>query len=107
MNILLCILITIAVFTIMEGVTWLTHKYVMHGFFWYLHEDHHQPKYANFFERNDLFFLIFATPSITFYYLGATDGINYLLFVGFVIKLFMNYLRILSQHLHVGFYIFF
>ncbi|MDB5020785.1 MAG: Beta-carotene 3-hydroxylase, partial [Pedobacter sp.] len=25
----------------MECVTWLTHKYIMHGLFWKLHEDHH------------------------------------------------------------------
>ncbi|HCY45426.1 MAG TPA: carotene hydroxylase, partial [Flavobacteriales bacterium] len=25
----------------MEGITWCTHKFVMHGFLWYLHEDHH------------------------------------------------------------------
>jgi beta-carotene 3-hydroxylase len=48
----------------MECVTWLTHKYLMHGFMWYFHEDHHQPKYANIFERNDIFFAIFAIPSM-------------------------------------------
>ncbi|MDG2274630.1 MAG: carotene hydroxylase, partial [Flavobacteriaceae bacterium] len=36
----------------MEGITWCTHKFVMHGFLWYLHEDHHQPKYKNLFEKN-------------------------------------------------------
>lgn len=46
----------------MEGVTWLTHRYVMHGFLWYLHEDHHK-KGPGFFEKNDAFFLIFAIPS--------------------------------------------
>lgn len=30
-------------FIVMEGITWLTHRYVMHGFLWVLHEDHHQP----------------------------------------------------------------
>ncbi|PIE48407.1 MAG: beta-carotene hydroxylase [Flavobacteriales bacterium] len=34
-------LITLVTFVLMEGVTWLTHRYVMHGFLWYLHEDHH------------------------------------------------------------------
>ena len=49
-------------FFIMEGITWLTHRYIMHGFLWYLHEDHHQ-KGPGFFEKNDAFFLIFAIPS--------------------------------------------
>ncbi len=26
----------------MEGVAWLLHRYVMHGFGWYVHEDHHR-----------------------------------------------------------------
>lgn len=54
-------LIAIVAFLLMEGVSWLTHKYVMHGFLWYLHKDHHQPN-KGFFEKNDFFFLIFAIP---------------------------------------------
>ena len=50
-------LIAFATFFIMEGITWLTHKYVMHGFLWYLHEDHHNPD-KSFFEKNDFFFLM-------------------------------------------------
>ncbi len=76
------ILITIVTFCIMEGITWCTHKYVMHGFGWYLHEDHHQPKYAHVFEKNDLFFVFGAIPSITMFYLGVQGGINYKLFIG-------------------------
>ncbi len=29
-------------FVLMEGVAWFTHKYVMHGFLWSIHRDHHQ-----------------------------------------------------------------
>jgi len=75
-------LITIATFLLMECVTWLTHKFVMHGFMWYFHEDHHQPQYKNWFERNDLFFVIFAIPSIALFYFGLQDGLNYLFFIG-------------------------
>lgn len=49
-------------FWFMEFVAWFTHKYVMHGFLWVLHKDHHQ-KEPGFFEKNDAFFLIFAVPS--------------------------------------------
>lgn len=45
----------------MEGITWLTHRFIMHGFLWNLHEDHHK-KGPGFFEKNDAFFLIFAIP---------------------------------------------
>jgi len=66
------VLLTLLVFCIMEGITWLTHKYVMHGFLWYLHEDHHQKK-DGFFEKNDAFFLIFAIPSWLCIMLGSMN----------------------------------
>lgn len=84
----LFILITIGVFVVMEGVTWCTHKFVMHGFLWYLHEDHHQPKYQTPFEKNDLFFVIFATPSILLFYFGINPELNYLFFIGLGILLY-------------------
>lgn len=67
---ILYIVITLQVFFAMEGITWLTHKYVMHGFLWYLHEDHHQ-KGKGFLEKNDAFFLIFAIPSWLCIMLGS------------------------------------
>ena len=81
-------LITISVFIFMEGVTWFTHKFVMHGFGWYLHEDHHQPGYPHVFEKNDAFFVIFAVPSILLFYFGVEGGINYLFFIGLGILLY-------------------
>jgi beta-carotene 3-hydroxylase len=75
-------LTTIATFLVMECVTWCTHKFVMHGFLWYLHEDHHQPKYQNILEKNDLFFVIFAVPSILLFYFGIHPELNYLFFIG-------------------------
>ena len=48
---LLLILTSFVTFLLMEGITWCTHKFVMHGFLWYLHEDHHQPKYKGLFEK--------------------------------------------------------
>lgn len=74
MQVFLFILITLAVFLCMEAVTWLTHKFVMHGFLWVLHEDHHK-KGPGFFEKNDAFFLIFSVPSILCIYFGTySDG---------------------------------
>jgi beta-carotene 3-hydroxylase len=81
MIILFYTLLIIGTFAAMEGLTWLTHKYVMHGFLWYLHEDHHQPKYQNVFEKNDAFFLIGAAPSITLFYFGIHPDFNYKFFI--------------------------
>ncbi len=75
-------LIVIGTFVSMEGITWLTHRYIMHGFLWYLHEDHHQPK-PGFFEKNDLFFLIFAIPSFLSILFGTLEEIYWLQAVGF------------------------
>ncbi|WP_291868054.1 sterol desaturase family protein [Maribacter sp.] len=82
MHLITYVLILLTTFSIMEVVTWLTHKYVMHGFLWYLHEDHHQPKYQGIFEKNDWFFVIFAIPSILLFWYGVTPELNYLFFIG-------------------------
>lgn len=57
----------------MEGVAWLAHKYVMHGLLWRLHKDHHIPRANSNLERNDSFFIIFATPAIMFFIMGYDD----------------------------------
>ncbi len=81
------ILFTLFVFVLMEPITWLTHKYVMHGFLWYLHEDHHQ-KSNGFFEKNDAFFLIFAIPSWLCIMLGSMAQ-NYIsVSIGFGIAMY-------------------
>ena len=74
--------VTLITFMTMEGITWLTHKYVMHGFGWYLHEDHHQPGYPHVFEKNDAFFVVFAIPSILLFYFGIRPVLNPLFFIG-------------------------
>ena len=70
MNWILYIAIALATFVLMEGLTWCLHRFVMHGFLWSLHKDHHQ-KEPGLFEKNDAFFLIFAIPSWLFIMLGV------------------------------------
>ncbi len=67
------ILITLATFGIMEFMAWSTHRFVMHGFMWYFHEDHHVP-HQKIFERNDVFFLIYAIPSWLCIMLGMMNA---------------------------------
>lgn len=69
-------IIVLITFFAMEFMAWFMHKYVMHGFMWRFHEDHHQPvpKLFGFFERNDVFFLIFAVPSWLCIMLGMMHG---------------------------------
>lgn len=66
-------LIIVTTFWVMEFVAWATHKYVMHGFLWSLHRDHHI-KEPGIFEKNDAFFLIFAIPSWLCIMLGMMNA---------------------------------
>jgi len=54
----------------MEGVAWSSHKYVMHGFGWGWHRDHHEP-HASFWERNDLYAVVGAAMSIAMFAVGS------------------------------------
>lgn len=67
--------VLIITFFIMEFMAWATHKFVMHGTMWYFHEDHHVEE-SGFFERNDVFFLIYAIPSWLCIMLGMMNN-NY------------------------------
>lgn len=82
MNWLYFIGLILATFLAMEGITWLTHRYVMHGFLWYLHRDHHQVE-PGFFEKNDLFFVIFAVPSWLLIMFGSMRGVWWWMSIGF------------------------
>lgn len=72
----------------MEGVAWFAHKYVMHGFLWFLHKDHHRKEYEGFFERNDFFFLIFAIPGIICLAAGSYSHAAVALWIGMGITLY-------------------
>ena len=82
MSVLIYIGVVVLTFVAMEGITWLTHKYIMHGLLWYLHRDHHQPE-PGFFEKNDAFFVIFAVPSFFSILFGTIRDIPWLQAIGF------------------------
>jgi len=83
----LYITLTVATFFIMEFMAWFTHKFVMHGFMWYFHRDHHVPA-PGFFEKNDVFFLIFALPSSLLMFFGSFSDIDFRFFIGLGILLY-------------------
>jgi beta-carotene 3-hydroxylase len=64
----------LAVFFTMEGVAWLLHRYVMHGFLWVLHKSHHEPRKSSAWELNDAFGLFFAAISIALFAWSAQLG---------------------------------
>jgi beta-carotene 3-hydroxylase len=64
LEILLNLVIILVVAVFMELVAWFLHKYVMHGFLWILHEDHHHPKRRGL-QKNDLFAVFFSLVSLS------------------------------------------
>ncbi len=82
MTVALKIFLVAGTFFFMEGVAWFTHKYVMHGFLWSWHEDHHRP-HKGFFEKNDYFAVVFALASIGFFAVGTfVPGLDVLFWIG-------------------------
>lgn len=74
----------------MEFVAWFAHKFIMHGFLWNWHRDHHKKDHnsGNWFEKNDLFFLVFATPGILCLILGIYTPLYLLLPIGIGITIY-------------------
>ncbi len=70
MNPLTAILIVVATFVAMECIAWASHKYIMHGFGWAWHRDHHEP-HNNRLEKNDLYGIVGAAMSISMFAIGS------------------------------------
>ena len=101
----------------MELVAWSNHKYVMHGFLWKWHKDHHQRDHQNTlplktednrFEKNDLFFLVYAIPAILLMIVGFTIDSYSLVFISLGISLsgftyFVIHDVIIHKRLHIPF----
>lgn len=71
-------------------MAWWSHKYVMHGFLWKWHADHHRKDHMQglplktedkHFEKNDLFFLIYALPGIILMIIGISFAFKSLIFI--------------------------
>ncbi|MDE8653083.1 sterol desaturase family protein [Novosphingobium album (ex Liu et al. 2023)] len=70
MSALSATLIVLATVAAMEFVAWSSHKYVMHGFGWGWHRDHHEP-HDKLLEKNDRYALVGAAMSIAMFALGS------------------------------------
>ena len=104
MNAFVYVMITLAAVAAMEFVAWFAHKYIMHGLLWIWHEDHHKPHHEKdgFFEKNDLFFLVFAIPSAASYICGFTyPGYFWLVFIGIGISIYgLIYFLVHDVYIH-------
>ena len=57
----------------MEAIAYVAHRWVMHGWGWFLHASHHRPRHGPF-EANDWYAVIFALPSIVLLLGGVRLG---------------------------------
>lgn len=76
------VLVFFTTFFFMEFMAWFSHKYIMHGFLWSLHADHHKKDHDFWFERNDAFFIIYAVISIIFFLLWQNNILQIGLAIG-------------------------
>lgn len=81
------IFLVLGTFALMEVVAWATHKYIMHGFLWNLHRDHHEP-HEGFLEHNDWFAVFFATVCIVLFLFGTLWGKGWVIAVAIGILLY-------------------
>ncbi|RZV33740.1 MAG: beta-carotene hydroxylase [Sphingomonadaceae bacterium] len=63
------VLIVLASVAGMELFAWWAHKYVMHGWGWAWHRDHHEP-HDKTLEKNDLFAVVFGTIVFVMFAIG-------------------------------------
>jgi beta-carotene 3-hydroxylase len=105
------ILLAIGAFCFMEFVAWSNHKYVMHGFLWKWHADHHindnkknksqTELYNPGFEKNDYFFLVYAIPAIILLLLGFYFSVTPMIAIGIGISLYgLTYFTIHDVVIH-------
>ncbi len=78
----LYIVVFLLTFLIMEFMAWFSHKFIMHGFLWSLHADHHKKDHDSWFERNDAFFIFYAVVSMFFFFLWQNKILAFGLAIG-------------------------
>ena len=107
MQTLFWILIFLGTYCFMEFMAWFTHKYIMHGFLWNLHQDHHKKDHDGWFERNDTFFIFYAVVSIGFFLLWKYTSFWYGLPIGLGIFAYgLSYFLVHDIFIHQRFKIF-
>ena len=109
------VLPAILAFACMEFVAWSNHKYVMHGFLWKWHKDHHMNDHKKMqseefyhpgLEKNDYFFLVYAIPAILLLIIGFWIQLPILISIGigisfYGITYFLIHDVLIHQRLHI------
>lgn len=95
------LLIVLVSLVSMEAVSYLTHRFVMHGFGIGLHKSHHQPNDGGF-ELNDLYPLMFSSVAIMAFAAGTfLPSLRPLVLVGTGVTLYgVSYLFVHEIYIH-------
>lgn len=95
------VIIAVVTLVVMEPVTYLVHRYVMHGFGQGWHISHHRRRSGRV-ERNDLYPVVFAGATFLLMLAGATvDSLTVLEPIGAGIMLYgLGYLFVHEVYIH-------
>jgi len=90
MSTILFIILCLGAVAGMEFVAWSAHKFLMHGPLWTWHADHHKKDHlsGSWWEKNDRFFLVFATPGILCLMAGSFTSVTWLFPIGLGITIY-------------------
>ena len=80
LHVLASLAVTLVTVLGMELFAWAAHRWVMHGWGWGWHRSHHEPR-TGWFEKNDLYAIVFAGVAIALIALG-TSGVWPLQWIG-------------------------
>lgn len=95
------VLVTVAALVGMEAVSYLMHRFVMHGPGLHIHADHHAPP-SDGFQRNDLYPASFSVLAIGLFAAGtAVPGLRLLVAAGVGMALYgLSYLYVHELYVH-------
>ena len=95
------IAVVVASFAAMEGVSYLMHRFVMHGPGRRIHADHHAPSRGGF-EHNDLYPASFSLLAILLFAIGTTvPSLRLLVAAGIGMTLYgLAYLYVHEVYVH-------
>ena len=83
MEILKFAIVFISTFLFMEFMAWFSHKYIMHGFLWTLHKDHHNQNLKTLVGKKQIYFL-FSMPLLVCYFYSQVElGFQFGFAIGF------------------------
>jgi beta-carotene 3-hydroxylase len=87
LTVILSIVLFVGTAMLWEGVAYFMHRHVMHGFGWFLHEDHHRT-HGHRVQKNDAYALFFAFCSFLLIYLGLLHHVPPVWSAGFGVALY-------------------